>query len=262
MMGFFSIIIPRRETWTCKAVCPLQAVSKMRKFLIILLLCPLYLQAQDSLRTKVYLYPPVVNLKFSPLSLIDPLSSIQFALEYQIAEKTSLQHELGYITPLLYREDLGYKQSSGLRFRSEFRVFLGRQGPVLTGFYLAPELLFIHFRYERNAIYGQDCSDPYTCAYYQYKDYTVQKQVYGVHQKIGFQSISSRFLIDLYTGIGYRHVRVRNIDAPPQYEYYDDFSFSSRKTEGNYGLPSLSFGFKLGYLLSKKRELDWPSVSR
>lgn len=230
----------------------------MRKIVFaLLLLCPLYLRAQDSLQqTK---YPPVVNLKFSPLSLIDPLSSVQFALEYQVAEKSSLQHEAGYISQMLYNEDWGYKESSGVRLRNELRIYLGRQGTSLNGFYLAPELLFIHFRYERNAVFGQECSDPYTCQYYQYKDYTVQKQVYGVHQKIGFQSTSGRLVVDLYSGIGYRHVRVRNIDSPPVNEFYDDFSISSRKTEGIYGLPSLSFGFKFGYLLSKKREPGWGS---
>lgn len=200
----------------------------------------------------------MVNLKFSPLSLLDPLSSVQFALEYQIAEKNSLQHEVGYITQMLYNEELGYKESSGIRLRNELRIYLGRKGLSLNGFYLAPELLFIHFRYERNAIFGQECSDPYTCQYYQYKDYTIQKQVYGFHQKVGFQSISNRFVADLYTGIGYRHVRVRNIDTPPFNEVGGDF-IGIRKTEGTYGLPSLSFGFKLGYLLSKKREQSWGS---
>ncbi len=223
----------------------------MQKILFILLLCPLFLQAQDSLQTKAA--KPVVNLKFSPLSLIDPLTSIQFAVEYQVAGKNSLQHELGYITQLLYNEELGYRQSSGMRLRNEIRIYLSEKGKELRGFYLAPELLFIHFRYERNAVYGQDCTDPYDCAYYQYKDFRVQKQVYAFHQKVGYQSITNRLLVDLYAGIGYRHVRVENIDKPPYNEYYYDY-FNVRKGEGLYGLPSLSFGFKIGYLLSGKRE--------
>jgi hypothetical protein len=227
----------------------------MSKILFILLLCPWVLQAQDALKAEAPV--PVVNLKFSPFSLIDPLTSIQFAVEYQVARKSSLQHELGYITQLLYVDELGYRKSSGMRFRNEFRIYLEKKGSNLRGFYLAPELLLIYFRYERNAVYGQDCTDRFNCAYYQYKDYTVQKQVVALHQKVGYQSITNRFLVDIYTGIGYRHVRVRNIDAPPIYEFYDDFSFSSRKVEGNYGLPSLSFGFKIGYLLSGKKEPSW-----
>jgi hypothetical protein len=223
----------------------------MQKILFILLLCPWALQAQDSLQVKTPV--PVVGLKFSPFSLIDPLTSIQFAVEYQVAQKNSLQHELGYITQLLYTDELGYRKSSGVRFRNEFRIYLEEKGSNLRGFYLAPELLLIYFRYERNAVYGQDCTGPFNCAYYQRKDYTVQKQVVALHQKVGYQSITNRFLVDIYTGIGYRHVRVRNIDEGPNNEGYYNF-IGIRKEEGVYGLPSLSFGFKIGYLLAGKRE--------
>ena len=216
----------------------------MRKLLFFLLLCPLYLQAQDSLFVRENSNSAI--LKFNHLSLLDPLSSIQFALEYRLGKKISLQHEAGYITRILYNEG-SVKNRRGLRLRNEVRFYLQQKGSRMEGLYLTPEFLFIYQEYTRRSSFGMGCEDSFDCDYYQWMNYDVQKQVYAIHPKVGFQSIYRRLVADFYAGIGFRHVRVRNINKPPN--AFDDEFFSGPKREGNYDLPSLSLGFKIGFVL-------------
>lgn len=219
----------------------------MRNLLFVLLFCPLFLQAQDSV--KVSLRSPTLIAKFSPYSLIDLLSSVQFALEHQLGtQAVSLQHELGYVRNILYWED-DFKNVQGLRLRNELRFYLQPQGINLQGPYFAPEFLFIHFRYKKTADFGQGCEgSSFGCNYYKTMDYAVQQQVYAFHLKFGHQSFYKRWTYDFYTGAGYRYVQVRNIDKPP-HEVGDSWFFNLRKRAGVYNLPSLSLGFKIGYIL-------------
>ncbi|WP_017731527.1 DUF3575 domain-containing protein [Nafulsella turpanensis] len=220
----------------------------MRKFFLLLFLCPLYTFGQDTLHLSL---PPSPILKFSPFSLMDPLTSIQFALEHPLNSRISLQHELGYIIPSAYESE--NKNDRGWRIRNEIRFYFNPAGYPEGGGYLAPEFLFIHSRFERNEMFGRDCSGDFNCAYYQYMDYTMQKQVYALHLKIGYQFVIERFAIDLYSGLGYRHVKVKSFNKPPNGpEYWDLFYF--QKDDGFYDLPSMSLGMKIGYFLQDRRK--------
>lgn len=225
----------------------------MRKLLFFFFLCPVFLQAQDPVRYQIEPHSRI--LKFSHLSLLDPHSSIQFAFEHQLGEKTSLQHELGYMTRILYaNEDI--KKTRGWRLRNEFRIYLEAEGRNLEGPYFAPEFLFIHLEYDKNEPFGKGCVSPWNCNYYQYMDFTIQKRVYGVHPKLGYQLVYRSFVLDAYGGLGFRHVRIKNINEPPNGMHDGDF-FDFRKREGIYNLPSLSLGFKIGYVLfNRQRKLD------
>lgn len=222
----------------------------MRKLLILFLLCPLFVQAQNPFSFDSVYNSPV--LKFSPLSLLDPLPSVQFALEYQVGRKTSIQHEAGYIINLLYSDPI-YQDAEGLRLRNEVRLYFQPKGNRLEGFYFAPELLFIYFEHKRQGILGFGCEDSFGCDYYQDIYFNAQQQVYALHSKIGFQSIYKRLLVDLYTGLGYRYVRVRNRNLHLNLIDVEEEFFDFRKDEGDYHMPSLSLGFKIGYVLNRKQ---------
>lgn len=229
----------------------------LRILILLLTTCPLFVQAQqDSVLVEVA--PHARILKFSPLSLIDPVPSIQFAYEWQFAERMSLQHEAGYIKKVFsegFSWGINHNNLRGIRLRNEFRYYLQSFESRLHGFYTGPELLFLHRRDTRNAEFGMDCSGPFECNFFRRMDYTYQKQVYALHLKIGYQELFlKRFAYDIYAGLGYRHVRVKEIGAPdsPAWRMWDGFDFS--KNPGIYHYPSMSFGFKIGYILFHKEQ--------
>lgn len=229
-------------------------MNKLRYFFLLFLFLPLILQAQDSISVKKELYPPAI--KFSPLSLLDPLKSVQFALEHQLKPKMSLQHELGYIfsyqEPFEFQED-SYAQTRGIRIRNEFRRYFYPYGAGLEGFYFAPEFLYNFMRFSKSASVGRSCTDDWTCQYYEYMNYRVQKQVFAMHIKFGYQElIFNRLIFDIYAGLGGRHVKELNVHPPNGLQPNDRFDFDGEKYISTW--PSVSFGFKLGYLLYRKQQ--------
>lgn len=224
----------------------------MRYFLVIFFFCPLLLPAQDSVYIPKDTYSPII--KFSHLSLIDPLQSIQFALEHQLGGQTSLQHELGYIFNYENYDifsSSSYTQTRGIRLRNELRFYLDRNAQGPEGFYFAPEILYNFVRFNKRASVGRDCNGDWNCQYYQYMDYRAQKQVFALHTKIGYQElIFNRLIFDIYGGLGGRHVKEVNIHPPKGLQPNDRFHFNGEKYISNW--PSVSLGFKLGYLLVKR----------
>ena len=215
----------------------------MRIFLLFLLLTSLRLLGQDSLSAVEKKPSPV--LKWSVLSLVDPVSSYQFAFEYPIGRKLSLQHEAGWVTRIFYNYDTEDKNIRGFRTRHELRYFLKGVETALEGLYVGPELMYTYLWFERNPGEGGVC--PNECP--DYPDYPVQKAVFALHPKLGYQKLFNRFALDLYAGVGYRYVRVK---VPPHISenLHDYFNF--RKEAGTYNLLSFSGGFKIGYVLFKR----------
>lgn len=229
----------------------------MKKLLLFLFLCPLFLQAQDS----ASLGKPsrFVILKASPLSLIDPVPSLQLAVEYQPGSKgVSLQHEAGYITNLVVWEN-ELKNLRGLRLRNEIRFYLQPRGKTLEGLYIAPEFLYIKYRHEKTGTicHGSD-GESFNCDYWEKADYLVEKQVFAFHPKLGFQSIYKGLTVDLYAGPGFRHVRVKEIGVPENGIVEEDYYFNFKKRPGRHNVPGLSLGFKIGYVISKKGGKNLP----
>lgn len=217
----------------------------MRKLLLVLLLiCPCLSRAQDS--SRVDSPSRFIILKYSPLSILDPISSYQFAVEYRLWEKAiSLQHEAGYITNILFRES-DSRNREGIRLRNEIRFYLQPGGKEGEGAYIAPEILFIHYSYRKTGTicHGFD-QEFFDCNYREKVDYEVQKQVYAFHPKVGYQRIYKGIAIDLYAGLGFRQVRIKETGRPEEFE--EDEYFSFKKGPGIYNLPGISFGLKTGY---------------
>ena len=228
--------------------------------LFLFLFCPLLLKGQETEEKEKFNPSPI--LKFSFLSLLlDPLPSLQFAVEHKIARRHSLQHELGYVAPLLhgnsYNSSTG-KNLNGIRIRNEYRYYITPDESGLGGFYCAPEILLIFLSYQKTGTFGQRCEEPFDCAYFERKDYEVRKQVYAFHPKIGYQWVSRRFVIELYGGLGIRKVRIQHLDNPGFRGWNEDGYNWFDKGEGKYDLPSMSFGMKIGFLLKKRDEEVFP----
>lgn len=226
----------------------------MRFFILVLFLCPLLLKAQDSTQAKKELSSPI--LKFSHLSLIDPLQTIQFALEHPLGKRISLQHEGGYVIGYddfdIFGDDDPYSRIRGFRLRNELRIYMtpAAEG-ILEGYYFAPEFLYNFIRFDKTTSVGRDCNGSWTCQYYEYMSYRAQKQVYATHIKVGYQKIFlERVVLDIYGGYGWRHIKELNVHPPEGLQPGDRFQFDGDKYLDN--RISISLGFKLGYLLGKR----------
>lgn len=226
----------------------------MRFFVLILFLCPLLLKAQDTTQARRELSAPI--LKFSHLSLIDPLQTIQLALEHPLGRRISLQHEGGYVIGYddfnIFSGDDPYTRVRGFRLRNELRIYMSALSENrLDGFYFAPEFLYNFVRFDKTSSIGRDCNGNWNCQYYQYMSYRAQKQVFALHFKIGYQEIFlERVVFDIYGGYGWRHIKELNVHPPEGLQPGDRFQFDGAQYLDN--RISISLGFKLGYLLGKR----------
>ena len=230
-------------------------VNNMRLSLLLLLILfniP-FLKAQEP-ESFQEISPSIPILKFSPLSLMDPVSSIQFALEHQIGRRQSLQHEVGYITDIMHDE----KNRKGIRLRNEYRYYLEPDESGYGGLYLGPEILFIYYNYFQSGTFGRSCDNPEGCQYFQRMEIKTNKQVWAITPKVGYQFVVERFVLDLYAGLGYRYVRVKQEGDPGnEIDQRYDF-FNVNKQEGSYNLPNVSMGMKFGFLLKKRAPEKFP----
>lgn len=223
------------------------------RYFLILFFFPLLLQAQDTIAVYKDFSSPII--KFSPLSLIESLQSVQFALEHQLGGRISLQHEAGYIYKFdevdIWGSSDPYLNTRGVRLRNEIRYYFDPKPKKLEGGYFAGELLYNFLRFDKSTSVGRDCNGSWNCQYYEYMYYRAQKQVFALHLKVGYQALmANRLVLDIYGGYGGRHLKELNLHPPEGLQPNDRFNFTGEKYIDN--RISLSLGFKLGYLLVKR----------
>lgn len=227
------------------------------KFFIIILLCfffsPLVGNSQavhDSIQHKERLTPKVI-LKWAPLSLIDIYSAVQFALEYRIGGRSTVQGEAGYIFPINIlesgiRDD--YNDMNGYRLRAEYRYYLSVKKNRTDGFYLAPELFFISINFDEKNVVKIPLNSVGDF-YYQEKQFKVNKRIFGYHLKVGYQQmLTERLVIDFYGGLGVRHINFSSDQPLEDWLNKSNSIFFSEDREQT-ERPSASYGIKLGILL-------------
>ncbi|MBC8110442.1 MAG: DUF3575 domain-containing protein [Verrucomicrobia bacterium] len=187
---------------------------------------------------------PHVFVKFAPLSIIDIDPTIQFAAEYFFNRRFSLQQEVGYGK----FGNMWWIQSfenqflvETWRFRTEGRYYFVDDEYSDFSPYVALEILFKNADRLQRAEVDRG-------GYREIIDFRFRKRVWGSHIKIGTQFLlGSRFIIDAYLGLGYRHIKVRTVGiSAEEYSQSVDVDFFQRSV-GNYPAPSVSLGFKVGY---------------
>ncbi len=210
---------------------------------------------------------PLGVIKLAPLSLLEPYNTFQAGFEY-IPEKGvwSIQAEGGYgnyFTNLHNNQALNgggnnRQNSENWRFRTEIRLYTEGYIYRPLRFYVAAEYFYRRSNWLSQGSVGRECESG-VCAYFEQLNYRMFRDVFGYHAKVGVQqTLSPRLLLDLYAGLGRRHVWVHS----PQLGPNDDtrrrrviFNIDPGQP-GYYRLVSASMGFKLGYLLYRKELSD------
>ena len=210
-------------------------------------------------------------LKFAPLSMLDPHSTIQFGAEGKIGKRSTLQQELGYghvsFSTAGNSTHSKYPDREVWRARTEYRFYYQRTKTPFLGNYFAVDLLFKQLNASRDISIGRACEEGNNfggfgrgCNYYQYENRTLYRYTWALNFKFGHQLRvpETNFLFDFYAGFGLRYIHNPSLisSLTPLYEgeQIQDASnrYSSRLFEdfqpGNsYFMPSLSGGFKIGY---------------
>ena len=187
-------------------------------------------------------YEKKVLIKWNPTSLIG-YSAIQFAGEYMYKPKKSIQLEYGFIIPTLAtirKENLGH------RIRFEHRNYLNKA----ESFYIAPEVHAVYVNYNYTQLFSSTGERFEDDAHYE--DIRISKTSFSTNIKLGYQYIfkDSRFLFDVYFGLGVRYTVTRFVEYPSNgiwVQPVDNWFTDYNNEESVKFLPNLITGFKIGY---------------
>jgi hypothetical protein len=204
---------------------------------------------------------PQLSLRTSLTSYLDEDAGVMLGINYRWAEKFSASFESTWIfyNPL-FRDDFtskplrpkGYKLRADLKYHFPQRIFRDME------VFIAPEFHFKYTRTLRNAVFGINCQGG-NCAYFQNADYIEIKHETGGLLKIGVLAPvrfidNNRWFIELYGGLGYKHMKYRETDLPiggsftnlPGRSFLDLGMITNRN---EFGYPMLPGGLKVIFIL-------------
>lgn len=229
---------------------------RTKKLIIVVLLFLMILihfnsQAQEEEKKNRFI------LKIATLTMLEPIyNTFELGLEYRLKEKMALQLQAGYGNQNFHIWEINNTDNLPItnkfntwRFRSEFRYYLYQLTDAES--YYAFDVMYKHSNINELDWFGEGCINQ-TCSYFILKNQNINKQVIAYHFKLGHQlNLSKHFVLDMYGGIGYRHIWV-NTNAPVrQSEIFEEafFEFIDKRTAGRLNIISFVGGFKLGFRL-------------
>ncbi len=188
-------------------------------------------------------YKTNILLKYSPFSLcgdyVTTSSGVQLGVETNLSKQFSFQQDIQYI--FVNRSDDGIlsidvKDIKGIRTDTEIKYYFKKHS--LNGNYFAPHLLYQFTRAIKEDYYDND--------------YYIDRNMIGLHGKIGWQSISKKgFVFDVAFGIGARYISSKsnkNITIySDSYEWWPLFFSNKLYRNGSKLCFSVSGSFKFGW---------------
>ncbi|WP_353720792.1 hypothetical protein [Dyadobacter sp. 676] len=198
-----------------------------------------------------------VIVKYSPLPMLDLDNTIQFGVEIPLGKGNfALQQDLGYGPPALSswrveQREIPDKQT--FKSRTHLRWYFVEKRRMRA--YMGPEVLYKKVAYRENQWIGRDCVGGFgPCSFFQNQDVRLDKNVVAGHARIGWQFITpSRLTIDLFTGVGFRHISTAShTPGIPDWEIrriYDGWEYHT-PGESDFR-PSIVAGVHFGIVLGK-----------
>ncbi|GAA4374841.1 hypothetical protein [Hymenobacter koreensis] len=200
-------------------------------------------------------------LKTSPIDLLIPhKTTLWLSAEKRLSNKFSWQTDVGYI----FRDDALFdfsevvnasfpstdRQALNFNLKTEIRRYLSKRDIGMRGAYAAAQLFYKQVNYNSNQAPEYDWYEEtdllMVTSYWRAArrgpedNYKIKLQEKGGHLKMGYQHIfRNRFTFDSFVGLGVRHFK----ESQDIGEQNPDSSFSGNGSV----IPSLAFGFKLGY---------------
>lgn len=225
-------------------------------FALVAVLFPSVASGQDVAPLKARAenpFRPVWVVKFAPLSLTDIDPTVQGAAEYFFRSRMSVQQEIGFMRIANWINiDEKYPRNI-FRSRTEIRLYLSNRKVAPWGVYLAVEGFYKHMSQQRESEISRG-------SYFEIASYRYVKNVTGGHLKVGVQTDigdGDRWLFDAYMGLGLRSIRLKAVGEDVVIENLPDSPLDLLNIEdgrSHYTMPSVAFGFKLGYVIGAGKE--------
>ena len=202
-----------------------------------------------------------VIIKFSPLALFDGDNTVQFGVEVPIRNtRFSLQEDLGYGTSdfsIWYSGSVDRPSKSTFKSRTQLRY--NYYGGAHFKAYVAGEFMYKRVLYRENEWVGMDCVYG-DCGYFQNMPVRIERTVSAYHPRLGWQFyFSSRLTLDLFLGVGLRHVRVTRPGLPDGRYAFSSIDELWPTTPRNETIASAVLGFNFGLILGKIKNTTSPS---
>lgn len=190
-----------------------------------------------------------ILIKWTPTSLLDIYSALQFSGEFYYNNKHSVQLEYGFMFPKIA---LRNNNNRGHRIRIEHRNYFNKK----ETWYLAPELHFSYVQYDDKKRFSDNWAiDSTSGDKYPLDSYLAavgtKKLIGTINYKIGFQYIfkKPKLVLNFYCGLGIRYVHTTFTSYPTKGEYVvpiDNWLEPPFK-EGDRITPNGVAGIKIGY---------------
>ena len=206
-------------------------------------------------------------IKFAPLSLLDPDATVLGAVEVWLKPRQSIQAEFGYgadklrhgglgPSPWTPNNNLNGKEVWRARFETRYYTSHFAKYPY-GGTYVAIEGLYKQVNVaDLDTLLAGETIDPV------FVHAPVTRYVVALHSKVGTQimlsynpgSFWSRLFVDLYAGLGVRHINVVSISPETASLFqdkavYERFGYSAYRPGDAYWTLSISAGLKIGVSL-------------
>lgn len=226
----------------------------------------------DTVRIQPIAHPRWV-VSLAPLALFDINNTVQLGIERMLGGRHSVLGEVGYGPAALnlYRSSLRDGIRETWRGRAEWRIYTRRSRPSSRqhlhqtifekplGNYVALDLFYKQVNAVESGSVGRACEDG-PCQYYQRFQARTVKYVGGAHIKVGKQvnlyipNENSRFVLDMYLGLGLRRRMIRQYGLPEPEDAGSYFINGNGPFDNFWGdtpvaiTLSMAYGFRLGYV--------------
>ncbi|MGD1841851.1 MAG: hypothetical protein ACFB0B_13300 [Thermonemataceae bacterium] len=191
------------------------------------------------------------------MRILDLYNTFQVGVDYRLSERSALALDIGYGTQqtnLLFEDAYDTREGTeNFRLNTSWKIYLGRR--KMKGFYLGPTL-----GYRYSSFTDSDGAAQYF-PLTRRTGFTIEeigrgfltvKQDLTFRLLIGKQKIWwDRLLFDFYLGVGFKYMWADTEEGSALNEN-DIFRVDVIET-GDYFLPAIALGFKLGVLFHKRK---------
>jgi Protein of unknown function (DUF3575) len=235
----------------------------MRSLFFLLFFCTHLMYAQADKKI-------IAVAKFNPSMFFDPDNTITVGSEVLIKGHWTFQQEIGWgnnLFNLWLERRARFPDKNNWRFKTQIRCYFQAVDFSKSQSYWAIEYYRKDNFISQFAGIGQECN-PLTgaCAYFEEGILKTHRRVSALHFKIGHQWVlSEKMQLDFYFGGGVRGLVIKNNASDAITTLINNSSavgISSTTRPGIYPtFPTVTFGFTLGYLITKQQKNNTPAAT-
>jgi hypothetical protein len=155
----------------------------MRKLLVVFF-CLYYTAGKSQNDTVLFDLKPRSLIKIDPLYLLNRFPTVQLSYENHLSPSTNISIGGGYVMNIYDDEfNTDFNDRSGVKLNVDLRYYFEETKKVIFFVGLGVDYFYINFN--RSRTFGFDCNNNFSCQYYQYDTYKINRQDWRVNIKPG-----------------------------------------------------------------------------